>query len=213
MLCCRFFLRFVHLFAQSKRDIDVYLDASAKVGTSGLAASGRSSHPLGRFGISFFGGFFFNGGRDNVPPQNKLPYLAWIGLGVTVFALGSYLLARLEQVRGPDLSLITVVFLMAPFPAIAGFIINVLGNYLRRTGSTTVQMILIGVGIFLLVLAGNWAWDLHQSGVVHVDLQAFTWPILADFGTVCLVLAALPLLPQIDLANAPTNIEAEQIQA
>jgi hypothetical protein len=157
------------------------------------------------FAISLFGGFFFNGGRDNVAPQNRLPYLACVGLGVAVFALGSYLLARIEQVRGPDLSLVTVVFVMTPFPSIVGYLIHFLGNYLRRTGSTAVQAILIGVGAFLLALAGNWAWDLHQCGVVRINFQAVTWPILADLSIVCFVLAAVPMFRQTELADVSIN--------
>ena len=165
------------------------------------------------FFISFFGRFFFNGGRQNVMPQNKLPYLALVGVGVALFALGGYLLARIDQVRGPDLSLIVVVFIMTPLPSLAAYVINLVGNYLRRTNSAVVQMIVMGVGIFLLTLAGSWAWDLHQSGAVRVDFQAVTWPILADFGVVCLVLAALPLFQPTDLSLVATNIEPDQTRA
>jgi hypothetical protein len=143
------------------------------------------------FGLSFFGGFFFNGGHEKVVPHNRLPYVALVGLGIAVFALGSHILARIEQLRGSEFSLVTVAFITAPLPAIAGLLFNFLGNYLRRTGSTTVQVILIAAGFFLLALAGTWAWDLHRSNVIRFNFQAFVWPIIADFGIACLLLATL----------------------
>jgi uncharacterized membrane protein YczE len=157
------------------------------------------------FAISYFGGFFLNGGPEQRLPQNKLPYLAWIALGVAVFAAGAYLLARIDQVRGPELSLMVVAFIMMPLPALLAYLINLTGNYLRRTSATTLQMILISVGIFLLALGGAWAWDNLQARVVRFDLRAFTWPLLADLGVVCLLLAALPFGAPVVPANPATD--------
>jgi hypothetical protein len=162
------------------------------------------------FGISYLGGFFFNGGRDNLPPPNKFPYLGWITLGIIVFALGSFLLASMDRVRGADLSLVAVAFIMMPLPSLVSYLINYLGNYLRRTASTTAQVVLIAAGVFLIALAANWAWDLHQARVVRVDFQAFAWPILADFGVVSLLLAFLPMLvPEEPVVN-PVGLEVDE---
>jgi hypothetical protein len=165
------------------------------------------------FGISYFGGFFFNGGRTQVPPTDKVPYLALVGLGVAIFALGGFWMARMEQLRGPDLSLAIVAFIMTPLPSLAALLFNYVGNYLRRTGSTAVQGILIGVGIFLLAVAGNWAWGVHHTRVVGVNVRAFVWPVLADFGVVCLVLAALPMLARTEPAATLTPSEPDQARA
>jgi drug/metabolite transporter (DMT)-like permease len=162
------------------------------------------------FMISVMGGFFFNGGPNKLPPHDKLPYLAVIGLGVAVFAFGSYVLARLEQVRSSDLSLIIVAFIMVPIPALVSYSIHFLGNYLRRTASATVQVILVGVGVFLLTLAVNWAWTLHEGGVARVDFQAFAWPICADLGVVCLLLAALPMFEKNESVPAASAVEPEK---
>ncbi len=60
---------------------------------------------------------------------------------------------------------------MMPLPSLAAYLINFLGNYMRRTSSTALQVVLIGVGVFLLTLAGSWAWDLHQVGLVRPDFS------------------------------------------
>jgi hypothetical protein len=148
------------------------------------------------FGISYFGGFLLNGGGNCVRPTNKVPGLALVGLGIAVFTLGALLLARIEPVRGSQLSLITVAFIMAPLPSGAAYLINFLGNYVRRTGSTTIQAILVALGIFQLAFAATWAWEVSQPGAVRISVQAFLWPVLADFGVVCLMLAALPACAQ-----------------
>jgi hypothetical protein len=161
------------------------------------------------FFLSFFGGFFFNGGHERLPPQNKIPALALVVLRVAFFAFGSYLLAVMDQVRGKDLSLVMVLFIFTPLPAISALAFNYLGNYLRRTGSTGVQVILIGAAIFALALSGGWAWDLHRSGVVRASLQAFAWPILLDLGVACALLAAVPSLAQSRSSSTP-DLEPDQ---
>jgi hypothetical protein len=162
------------------------------------------------FGVSYFGGFFFNGGRNHVPPADKLPYVGLVVLGIAVFALGGFLLASIDQVRGADMSLLCITLLMVPVPSLAALLFNFVGNYLRRTRSANVQIILVAAGIFLLGLAGNWAWSIHQSGVVRASFQAFVWPVLADFGAVSLVLAALPALIQPEHVGAPATLQANE---
>jgi uncharacterized YccA/Bax inhibitor family protein len=160
-------------------------------------------------GISFLGGFMFAGGPHGSVPRDKQTCLAIIGVGLVVFAFGSFLIARSEQIRGCHMGGLIVCFLMTPLPSLAGLLINFLGNYLRKTASTPLQVVLIAVGIFLLTLAGNWGWALSHGGIPRIDFRAFVWVIFADLGVACLVLAALPMVLPEETAASPA-IKADQ---
>jgi hypothetical protein len=136
----------------------------------------------------------FCGGPRGVPPMDKRTCLALIGLAIAVSAAGSLLMARSEQIRSCHLSGLIVCFVMTPLPSLVGLLINLLGNHLRKTASTTLQVILIGAGFFLLALSVSWGWNLFQAGAARQDFRAFAWAILADLGVISLLLAALPTL-------------------
>jgi hypothetical protein len=144
--------------------------------------------------VSFFGGFFFAGGPQAGTPPDKGLGLGLAIVGIAVFAVGSFLLARAEQLTGKQMSMIFVTFLMTPLPSAVAIGIHFLGNYLRKNTQTAVQAILLGVGVFLLALAGAWAWDVSQRNTTSLDLRAFAWALLADLGVSALLLAALPLI-------------------
>jgi hypothetical protein len=136
----------------------------------------------------------FSGGPRGVPYIDKRTCLVIIGLAIAISSAGSLLMAQSEQIRGCHLSGLIVCFVMTPLPSLVGLLINLLGNCLRRTGSTVLQVILIAAGIFLLTLAGSWGWDLYRAGAGRQDFRTFAWAIVADFGVIFLLLAAVPAL-------------------
>jgi hypothetical protein len=148
-----------------------------------------------------------SGGPRGVPPIDKRTCLALIGLAIAISAGGSLLMARSEQIRGCHLSGLIVCFVMTPLPSLLGLLINFLGNHLRKTASTTLQVILIGAGFFLLALAVSWGWNLFQAGAARQDFRTFTWAILADLGVISLLLAALPILLPARADHVPETLE------
>ena len=119
--------------------------------------------------VSVLGAFSLAGGLNGGLPKDPLAGLAIIGVGVIAFAAGSFLMARAEQIRSCHFAGLIVCFLMTPLPSLAGLLINFLGNYLRKNASMPVQIALIGLGVALLVLAGNWGVDLF-NGVASIPL-------------------------------------------
>jgi hypothetical protein len=53
---------------------------------------------------------------------------------------------------------------------------------------------LVGVGVFLLALAGHWFWEILQGGMEAQEIQSMAWVFLANFGIISLLLAATPLV-------------------
>ncbi len=142
---------------------------------------------------SFIGGWEFSGGHRGIPPQSKFISLAIIGLGIALVLGGSFIMARAEQMRKCHFAAgLTVCLIMTPVPSLIGLGINFLGNYLRTSAYTTAQVILVGVGVFLVTMAANWGWDIHESG--KQDFRAMLWPVLADLAGICFLLTVLPML-------------------
>jgi hypothetical protein len=151
---------------------------------------------------SLVGGFEF----AKAPHDIAFP-LALVGLGICGCAAGSLLMARSEQIRGCHMAGLIVCFVMTPIPALFGLGINFVGNLLRKKAASTLQVLLLGFGVFLLALAGMWFLELHQAGRASQEFRAVAWPFLADLGSVAVLLAALPMFLPLDLSVASSSHE------
>src|SRR5262249_23670508 len=140
--------------------------------------------------VSLIGSFEIAG----LSQSNKSPFLggALAGIGALLAAMGSWLMARSEQIGSQHMASLIVIFIMTPIPALLGLGINYLGNHLRRTNDAVTQVILMGVGAFCLYLAGDWLWDVVQGRTGRNEFRTLAWSPLADLGVIALVLAALP---------------------
>jgi hypothetical protein len=134
------------------------------------------------------------------PPPDGFAFSATL-LGITLCTVGSYLLARAEQVTTANMPGGFVFFLMTPLPALLAVGINLLGNTLRRSPGSSLPVLLIGLSVFCFGQAASWIWD----GSLR-DSQSFRGIgglLLIDLGLAAVVLAIVNLS-----ATAPEQSES-----
>ena len=108
-------------------------------------------------------------------------------------------MARAEQVKSHHLPGLVVCFIMTPLPSLVALAINYIGNWLRRKPNTTWQVLLLGVGVFLLTLAMQGFWGVAQASLERQELQAVAWVFLAELGVISMLLAALPFFSTVSV--------------
>ncbi len=157
--------------------------------------------------FTFIGGWEYSGGHTGVPSADKLVPLTLVFIGLATFVGGSFIMARAEQVRSNQMAFLMVCLIMTPLPSLVALGVHFVGNYMRRTASAPVQVILVAAGVFLLALAANWGWETHDA--LRRDFRAFSWALLANLGLVAILLACLPMFER-QKAAACVNDEADK---
>jgi hypothetical protein len=129
--------------------------------------------------------------------------LVFIVAGVAATALGCFLIARAPVLTGADFSANLIIFIMTPLPAVMAAGINQIGDRYRKGDTATWQVILIGIGVFLLALAGSWVAQGFPLAGMRSDYREFAWAIIGNLGCAAVFLAALPLFKATETDAAP----------
>jgi hypothetical protein len=140
---------------------------------------------------------------DGVGSGNSILALAFIAAGVAATAAGCLLMARAPLLTTAAFSANVILFIMTPIPALLAAGINLLGERYRKGDAGTWQVALVGIGVFLLGVAGSWAAQGLPLSGLRDDFREFAWAIVGNLGCAAVFLAALPLFGTGETSAAP----------
>ena len=124
------------------------------------------------------------------PPAIEVCY-GLVAIGVLLFVGGALMMACVDRLKGKQ-PMLSVLFAMTPAPAVLGYGLNALGQYLRSSEAVGIRMALMGIGAFLIFFVGMLLdQGFHLKGSKN-DWRCVCWTTLLQLGITSLVISLLP---------------------